>query len=112
MVDPGRRGTTAPILIEATFKGIACLSSVYMEAAVQEILPAFGGRVAYERIEITSAPGKQRFLELSCQLYGETAVYTHHRLAPLPGLFVDGKLCFDTIPTQDALEAAIQARLP
>ena len=103
---------TAAILIETTFKGISSLPCVYMEAAVKEILPAFGGRVSHDRIEIASGRGRKRFLELSCKLFGETGVYRHHRLAPLPGLFIEGKLIFDAIPTEDELQAAIQARLP
>jgi hypothetical protein len=109
--DPDGGGIIAPILIETTFKGLSCLPCVYMEAAVQEVLPIYGGRVAYERIDIASARGKKRFLELSCRLYGETGVYTYHRLAPIPGLFIDGKLVFDAIPVRDELIVQINRYL-
>ncbi len=82
---------------------------------MQDILPAYGHRVAYDRIDISSARGKKRFLELSCELFGERGVYTYHRLAPLPGLFINGKLVFDAIPSQDELIAQIDrylGRLP
>ena len=97
-----------PILIETTYKGKACLPSVYMEAAVRDVLVQYGHKVAHRRIEIRSRHGKQRFLELSCSLFGDTGVYRHHRIAPIPGLFIDGELVFDAIPTRDELETAIE----
>ena len=99
------------LLIEISYKGRASLPCVYMEAAVQDILDAYDRKVAYSRIDIQSPEGKERFLALSCTLFGEKGVYEHHRLAPLPGLFMDGELVFDVIPPQDELEAAIEARL-
>ncbi len=82
-----------------------------MEAAVQDILPKYGHRVTYDRVEILSSQGKQRFLELSCSLFGEAGVYKHHRLAPLPALFINGELYFDAIPSRDELEEAIEENL-
>lgn len=97
-----------PVLIETTYKGKSCLPSVYMEAAVRDVLPQYDHKVAYRRVEIRSRHGKQRFLELSCNLFGDAGVYQHHRIAPIPGLFIDGELAFDTIPPRDELETAIE----
>ena len=83
------------IHIEVTYKGKSSLPCVYMEAAVQDILPLHHHKVAYSRVDIQSPKGRQRFLALSCSLFGEKGVYQHHRLAPLPGLFMDGELVFD-----------------
>jgi hypothetical protein len=82
-----------------------------MEEAVLDILPAYDQQVTYSRLDIQSAAGKHRFLELSCFLFGEKGVYEHHRLAPIPGLFMDGELVFDAIPPRDELEAALAERL-
>ena len=99
------------IHIEVTYKGKSSLPCVYMEAAVQDILPLHHHKVAYSRVDIQSPKGRQRFLALSCSLFGEKGVYQHHRLAPLPGLFMDGELVFDAIPPRDELEAALKRRL-
>ena len=99
------------IHIEVTYKGKSCLPCVYMEAAILDILPVYEGQVAYSRLDIQSQAGRQRFLTLSCSLFGEKGVYEHHRLAPVPGLFMDGELVFDAIPSRDELEEAIAARL-
>ena len=82
-----------------------------MEEAVKEILPAYDRQVTYSRLDIQSQEGKQRFLALSCSLFGEKGVYEHHRLAPIPAVFMDGELVFDAIPPRDELEATIAERL-
>ena len=99
------------IHIEVTYKGISNLPCVYMEKAVQDILPAYERLVTYSRVDVQSEEGKARFLALSGSLFGEKGVYQHHRLAPIPGLFMDGELVFDAIPPRDELEAAIDERL-
>lgn len=99
------------IHIEVTFKGKSCLACVYMEQALLDAMPRYGRRIVYHRIDIFSDMGKKRFLELSCALFGKAGVYQHHRLAPIPGLFIDGELAFDAIPPRDELETAIEERL-
>ncbi len=49
----------------------------------------------------------KRFEELSIALYGEKA-YRKMRLAPIPSIFVDGKLVFDVIPVKDDLIESIE----
>ncbi|MBC2745106.1 MAG: hypothetical protein HGJ93_19300 [Desulfosarcina sp.] len=65
----------------------------------------------YSKVDILSARGKKRFLDLSCSLFGEAGVFKYHRLAPIPSLFIDGELYFDAIPSRDELEAAIEETL-
>jgi len=97
--------------IETTFKGKSCISCAYMEAAVLDVLPLYDEKVTYGRVDILTAEGKKRFLDLSCSLFGETGVYKKFRLAPIPSLFIDGELYFDAIPSRDELEEAIEAIL-
>ena len=99
------------IHIELAYKGKSCLPCVYMEEAIMEILPAYDRQVTYRRLDIQSQEGKQRFLALSCALFGEQGVYKHHRLAPIPALFIDGDLLFDAIPSRDELEGVITEKL-
>ena len=82
-----------------------------MEEAVLDVLPQYDGQVDCRRIDLFTEPGKNRFLELSCDLFGQSGVYKYHRLAPVPGLFIDGELVFDAIPSRDELELAIEACL-
>jgi len=41
-------------------------------------------------------------------LFGEEGVYKKMRLAPVPSLFIDGELAFDSIPLRFELEAALE----
>jgi hypothetical protein len=97
------------LLIEVMHKSKACLSCVYMEETVQQVLPAYAGKIIYSRVDLSSPQGAKRFLELSCSLFGEEGVYKFHRLAPVPSLFINAELVFDAIPSQDELEEAIEA---
>ncbi|MEA3232440.1 MAG: hypothetical protein U9Q05_11865, partial [Thermodesulfobacteriota bacterium] len=64
--------------------------------------------VEYRRVDFMKSEGKDRFLELSCSLFGEEGVYKHCRIAPVPSLFIDGELVFDAIPPMFDLEEAIE----
>lgn len=99
------------IHIEITFKGKACLPCIYMHEAVLNILPRYKNRVTCNLVDVQSGDGKKRFLALSCDLFGEKGVFEHYRLAPIPGLFIDGELMFDAIPSEDELEEAIEEQL-
>ena len=100
--------STAAVIIEVIYKNRACLPCVYMEKAVLEVLPDCAGRVNYERVDLSTSRGKARFLSLSCSLFGEEGVLKHHRLAPVPSLFMNGELVFDAIPPRDELETAVR----
>lgn len=100
-------GIDKKITIEVMYKSDACLPCFYMDEAVKEILPLYDHLLSYNRVDIQSKTGKQRFLDLSVVLFGEVGVYTHKRIAPIPSLFFNGELFFDAIPPRHELEAAI-----
>lgn len=99
------------IVIEVVYKADYCLPCFYMDEAVREILPQYANSVEYRRIDIMVGKGKKRFLELSCELFGEDAVRKHFRLAPVPSLLINGELIFDQIPPQYELVSAIEEAL-
>ncbi len=100
------------IVLEVIYKGHDCLPCHYMDQAVQEVLPKYGDRVEYRRVHLSgSREGKRRFVELSIALYGREAFRREMKLAPVPSLFIDGRLVFDAIPPRPSLEAAIEAAL-
>lgn len=104
------------IVIEVMFKAEYCLPCFYMDETVRETIPKYDAYVEYRRVDFMKEPGKSRFLELSCELFGEEGVYKKCRVAPVPSLFIDGQLVFDAIPPrfelEEAIEEAIQERYP
>ncbi len=96
------------INIEVMYKADSCLPCFYMDEAVREIVPLYSDNVNYQRIDIKTPAGKKRFLVLSVSLFGEEGVYKHKRIAPIPSLFINDELFFDTIPPRYELEAAIK----
>ncbi len=102
------------ILIEVMFKAEYCLPCYYMHETVEEILPKYPKVVQYQRVDFMKSPGKERFLELSCSLFGHDGVYKKCRVAPVPSLFIDGELVFDAIPPifelEEAIEEAVEAK--
>jgi len=100
------------IHLEIIYQGSHCPASHYMAMAVEEVLPLYGERVRYTKVEYKkSQTHSQRFLELSISLFGESAVRRGYKLAPIPSLFINGKLIFDAIPVRDELEKAIETFL-
>ena len=90
-------GTGKKIIIEVMYKANHCLPCVYMDKAVEDILPEYSDIVDYLRVDLMTPSGKKRFLELSVSLFGEDGVYKHKRIAPLPSLFINGELFFETV---------------
>lgn len=107
---------TKKIVIEVMFKADYCLPCFYMDETVRETIPQYDRYVEYRRVDFMKEPGKGRFLELSCSLFGEDGVYKHCRVAPVPSMFINGELVFDAIPPrfelEEAIEEAIQACYP
>ena len=95
------------IIIEVMYKADYCLPCLYMDEAVREILPKYDDHVEYRRVDFMGT-GKKRFLELSCSLFGKEGVYNSCRIAPVPSLFINGEMVFDTIPPRFELEEAIE----
>src|SRR5208282_2006154 len=110
---PGPRGGPMPCIhLEIIYQGAHCPASFYMAQAVEEVLPLYGERVRYTKLEYQrSKDHSMRFLELSVALFGEAAVKRGLKLAPIPSLFINGKLIFDVIPVRDELECAIETFL-
>ncbi len=98
------------LIIEVMYKADSCLPCFYMDEAVLDILPQYEDRVEYRRVDIPSS-GKKRFIELSVLLFGEEGVYKYKRIAPIPSLFIDEELFFDSIPPRHELEDAIREML-
>ena len=103
-------GDNKPV-VEVICKDRGHWPSFYMQAAVQEVLPAYAERVECRFVDIREAKGKHRLLELSCALYGKKAVYQLKRLAPVPGIYIEGRLIFDAIPDRDELKTALDRSL-
>ena len=99
------------IVIEVMYKADYCLPCLYMDAAVREVLPQYKDRVEYRRVDIMTGKGKERYLQLCYDLFGEEAVRTYARLAPVPSLLINGELTFDQIPPQFELVNAIEETL-
>ena len=95
------------IVIEVMFKTDHCLICRYMDEAIREVLPACEPYVEYRRVDILKGEGKKRFLELSVSLFGKEGVYKKLRIAPIPSMFIDGELYFDTIPPRPMLEETL-----
>ena len=100
-----------PILIEVMYKADYCLPCVYMDAAVKEVLPRYKDHVTYRRVDIMTGKGKEFYLQLSYDLFGEEAVRKYARLAPVPSLLINGELAFDQIPPEFELVNAIEETL-
>jgi hypothetical protein len=104
-------GIRKKILIEVMYKSAYCLPCLYMDAAVQEVLPQYKDRVEYRRVDIMTGMGKERYLQFSYDLFGEEAVKKFLRIAPVPSLLINGELIFDQIPPQFELVKEIEERL-
>ena len=96
------------VIIEVMYKADYCLPCHFMDEAVREAIPQYGEHVEYRRVDFMRSPGRERFLELSCELYGIEGVMKHCRVAPVPSLFINGELTFDAIPPRFELEEAIE----
>ena len=99
------------ILIEVMYKADYCLPCFYMDETVINVIPKYADHIEYKRVDFLKGDGKERFLELSCSLFGEENVYKYCRVAPVPSLFIDGELVFDAIPPDFELEEAIEEAL-
>ena len=96
------------IIVEVMFKKDYCLICKYMDEAIRDVMPKYQDYVEYHRVDILKGEGKKRFLELSVSLFGEEGVYKKMLIAPVPSMFINGELFFDTIPPRPMLEEAIE----
>jgi len=100
------------IHIEIIHQGDHCPSCQYMADAVEEVIPKYCDSIRFTKVEYTkSKEHARRFYDLSVSLYGEEELKKRMRCAPIPSLFIDGKLVFDVIPQRDDLIDAIDTTL-
>jgi thiol-disulfide isomerase/thioredoxin len=101
-----------PIHIEIIFQGEHCPACFYMAEAVEEVLPNYGDRIQYSKVEyMKNKKHARRFYDLSVALYGEDELRNRLKCAPIPSLFINGELVFDIIPPRDELVEAIEKAL-
>ena len=99
------------IIVEVICKDRGHWPSFYMFEAVKEVLPEYGDKVDCRAVNIREHEGKERLLELSCDLYGVDGVYRKQKLVPVPSIIIGGHLVFKTIPDRDELIDAIESRI-
>lgn len=73
-----------------------------MASVVETVVPAFGENVRWEKVITKQLKGALRFGELTKAL---------GRPAPVPSIFIDGKLVFDITPAEEELKERIQGLL-
>lgn len=85
--------------VEVIYEGDHCIPCVYMAEVVEEAAAKFGGRVRWEKVVLKRRPGAQRYAALSMKA---------GRVAPIPSIFVNEKLVFDSIPPVEELEEYLE----
>ncbi|MEE8480525.1 MAG: hypothetical protein V3T59_04715 [Desulfobacterales bacterium] len=69
-----------------------------MARVVESVAPDYGEALHWEKIETNQMAGAIRFGELSKNL---------GRPVPVPSIFIDGELVFNTTPGQEELKACL-----
>ncbi len=69
-----------------------------MARVVESVAPDYGEALHWEKIETNQMAGAMWFGELSKNL---------GRPVPVPSIFIDGELIFDTTPGQEELKACL-----
>lgn len=87
------------VVLELPYEGDHCAPCVYMLETAEEAMAGFGDRVRLELLYLKQVDGAQRYKTLSDEL---------GRPAPIPSLFINGKLFFEIIPPVEDLQDAIK----
>ncbi|MBT3257095.1 MAG: hypothetical protein HN366_11650 [Deltaproteobacteria bacterium] len=69
-----------------------------MARLVESVVADYGETVRWEKVITKDLVGAKRFLTLSKEL---------GRMAPVPSIYIDGKLAFDTTPGSDELKECL-----
>ena len=69
-----------------------------MARLVESVVADYGEAVRWEKVVTKDLMGAKRFLMLSKEL---------GRMAPVPSIYIDGKLAFDTTPGSDELKECL-----
>ncbi len=86
------------IYLEVLHEGAHWIPCEYMARVVESVAPDYGDALHCEKIITKEMSGAMRHGELTKSL---------GRPAPVPSIFIDGELVFDTIPSQEELKACL-----
>lgn len=70
-----------------------------MARVVESVAPDFGDSIHWEKVVTKEMKGAMRFCELSKRL---------GRPAPVPSIFINGKLVFEQTPSLEELKACLE----
>lgn len=87
------------VVLEIPYEGDHCAPCVYMLETAEEAVSGLGQGIMIELLFLRQAKGALRYNELSSQL---------GRPAPIPSIFLNGRLLFEVIPGVDDLREAIK----
>ena len=73
-----------------------------MARVVETVVPQFEGKVEWTKVVTKEMAGAMRYGELTQKL---------GRPAPVPSIFIDGELAFDTTPGTEDLHAHLESLL-
>lgn len=93
--------------LEVIYSGDHNLSCFYMAEVAKVVASSFKNEIKLDTVHIFKEEGAKRYYHLSVSLYGEEMVRKQLRLAPVPSMFIDGKLVFDRIPQVEELEEVV-----
>ncbi|MFZ5650452.1 MAG: thioredoxin-like protein [Bacillota bacterium] len=96
------------IHLEVLYSGDHNLSCYYMTEVVKVVASSFQNELRWDVVYIFKMDGASRFYDLSVALYGEEKVKKYHYTAPVPAIFINGRLIFDSIPMVEELEEVIR----
>ncbi|OAT86137.1 HUIPC motif thioredoxin-like (seleno)protein [Desulfotomaculum copahuensis] len=91
-----------PLLVELIYEGDHCIPCVYMLETVEEAMAPFGEQVGLELVYLRQKEGGRRYQALSEDL---------GKPAPIPSIFINGKLYFNITPPVEDLQETFRALL-
>jgi len=94
--------THEQIHLEVLHEGPHCIPCEYMAKVVEEIATEFDSSLRWEKVLLTRREGAVRFDELARRL---------GRLPPVPAIFINSELAFDSIPGPEKLREHIGSLL-
>lgn len=96
------------INLEILYSGDHNLSCFYMKEVVEVVASSFKNEVRWDTVYVFKKEGAGRFYDLSVALYGEDKVKKYRLTAPVPSIFINGRLVFDSIPMVEELEEVVR----
>ncbi len=90
------------VLLEIPYEGDHCAPCVYMLETAEEAMAAFGDRVKLDLLYLRRKDSALRYKTLSLKM---------GKPAPIPSLFINGKMYFDYIPPVEEVQEKIRGIL-